>query len=330
MALGAEHVGRRVVVRRMLPGERGPSGGPAMTDVLGILDALTDDTLLVRRDDGEVVTVDRAEVVAAKPVPPRVAGPERLTAEALQVVCAAGWQAPVQEQLGDWLLRAGGGFTGRANSLLPVGDPGVPFDTALRRAGAFYARFGLPTQAQVVVGSAVMDELVTRGWASARPDEADALVQVAPLALPPRRLQVGSSERCDVQLSPSPGGDWLRRYGRSGGADPDLVTSLLESGDRVTFAQVGEPAVAIGRAVVTGRWVGLSAVEVEPELRRQGLGSVVVDALLAWGKAHGARSAYLQTLADNGAAVGLYARYGFRTHHSYRYLRPPGGSASSG
>jgi N-acetylglutamate synthase len=290
-----------------------------MTDVLGVLDALTDDSLQVRRDDGEVVTVDRAEVVAAKPVPPRPA-PERISAQALQLVCAAGWLAPLQERLGEWLLRAGGGFTGRANSVLPVGDPGVPLDAALQRVADFYARAGLPTQAQVVVGSDIMDQLLTRGWVSARPDQVDALVQVAPLTRRPGGVRTGRSE---VQLTASPGDDWLRRYGRSGEADPAVVKALLRSGERVTFAQVGEPAVAIGRAVVTGRWVGLSAVEVEPDQRRQGLGSEMVDALLAWGKAHGARSAYLQTLADNSAAVGLYARYGFRTHHSYRYLRPP-------
>jgi N-acetylglutamate synthase len=97
---------------------------------------------------------------------------------------------------------------------------------------------------------------------------------------------------------------------------------VLERGDRVIFARVAEPAVAVGRAVVTDGWLGLSAVEVEPGLRRQGLGSAVVDALLAWGSGRGARYAYVQVLADNDAALALYARRGFRTHHSYRYLRP--------
>ena len=34
--LGPHVVGQRVVVRRVVRGETGPSGGPAMTDVLGI------------------------------------------------------------------------------------------------------------------------------------------------------------------------------------------------------------------------------------------------------------------------------------------------------
>jgi N-acetylglutamate synthase len=322
MALRPEDVGRRVVVRRVIPGERGPSGGPAMTDVLGVLDAFTEDLLLVRRDDGEVVSVDRVDVVAAKPVPPRALERHRISSDDLELVCAAGWPAPVQQRLGAWILRAAGGFTGRANSVLPVGDPGLPLDGALERVHDFYTRARLPTQAQAVVGSEVMDALQARDWTRSRPDEADVLVQVVPVdsARRVRRVDAGSPQ---VDMRDTPGDDWLRRYGRSTGADAEVVRSVLVGGERVTFAQVGDPAVAIGRAVVTGDWLGLYAVEVEPESRGNGLGSAIVTALLGWGAANGARSAYLQALADNRAGLGLYAPYGFRTHHSYRYLRPP-------
>jgi ribosomal protein S18 acetylase RimI-like enzyme len=322
MELGPEHVGRRVVVRRVLPGERGPSGGPALTDVLGVLEALTDETLLVRRDDGDVVTVDRVRVVAAKPVPARTSARPRITPEALQIVCEAGWRAPVRERLGDWLLRAADGFTGRANSVLPVGDPGLPLDAALQQVQDFYARVQLRVQAQVIIGSGIADDLQARGWVAARPGQADTLVQVAALAATGPGPYRGSGA-ADVRLSERLDDDWLLRYGRSAGNDPGVVRSVLESGERVTFAQVAEPAIAVGRAVVTRGWLGLSAVEVEVGQRRHGLGSAVVDALLAWGSARGARSAYVQVLADNDAALALYARRGFRTHHGYRYLRPP-------
>jgi hypothetical protein len=69
--LGPHVVGTRVVVRRLLRGQSGPSGGPAMTDVLGTCEAWTDDTVAVRRDDGSLVEIPLADVVAGKPVPPR-------------------------------------------------------------------------------------------------------------------------------------------------------------------------------------------------------------------------------------------------------------------
>ena len=70
MALSIADVGRRVVERRVLPGERGPSGGPAFTDVIGILEAWEDDHVVVRREDGSAVHIARADVVAAKTIPP--------------------------------------------------------------------------------------------------------------------------------------------------------------------------------------------------------------------------------------------------------------------
>lgn len=68
-------VGQRVVVRRALPGERGPSGGPALTDVVGILAAWGDQTLSVRRETGDLVTIPLADIVAGKPVPPKPSRP---------------------------------------------------------------------------------------------------------------------------------------------------------------------------------------------------------------------------------------------------------------
>jgi hypothetical protein len=71
VALTRADVGRRVVVRRVLPGERGPTGGPALTDVLGVLEQWDDDDhLVVRRKDGSTVRIALADVVAAKTVPP--------------------------------------------------------------------------------------------------------------------------------------------------------------------------------------------------------------------------------------------------------------------
>ncbi len=69
--LGPEVVGRRVVVRRVLRGQTGPTGRPAMTDVLGTCEAWADGEVRVRTADGELVVIATADIVAGKPVPPR-------------------------------------------------------------------------------------------------------------------------------------------------------------------------------------------------------------------------------------------------------------------
>ena len=73
--LGPHVVGVRVVIRRILPGETGPTGGPAFTDVLGVCerwDSGPDGDAVVRRADGTVLTIPQALIVSGKPVPPRM------------------------------------------------------------------------------------------------------------------------------------------------------------------------------------------------------------------------------------------------------------------
>jgi GNAT superfamily N-acetyltransferase len=69
--LGPHVVGQRIVVRRLVPGETGPTGGPAFTDLLGVCLSWSDGECVVQPEDGPAVTIPLALVVSGKPVPPR-------------------------------------------------------------------------------------------------------------------------------------------------------------------------------------------------------------------------------------------------------------------
>src|SRR5665213_1730340 len=129
--LSPDDVGARVSVRH-----RRPDG---VVDVVGDLDFLDADQLAVRQRDGALVTVPRRDVVAA-----RVVGPSMRSAIELEAVSGRSWHALEQEWLGQWWLRAAGGFTARANSVFVLGDPGVALDDALESAGDWYRRRELP------------------------------------------------------------------------------------------------------------------------------------------------------------------------------------------
>ncbi len=329
MPLTAADIGTRVVVRRRLAGQVGPSGGPALADVLGVLEGFDDAEVAVRREDGTLVRFRRDELVTGKPVPPRVATLLRVSADRLESIADAGWPATTVENVGAWRLRAAGGFTGRANSALPAGDPGLPVGAALDRVREFYDRRGLPPLLQVVVGSGLERELPAAGWQIARHEEG-VLVQVASVAQArraARRLRPGGAVG-PVLLSGTLTAGWIGLYGRTGAVPREVLEHVLAGPEQVCLASIEDPPAAIGRAVVTGDWLGLSAVEVTADRRREGLARRVVDALLAWGAEHGATSAYLQTLPANAAALALYERYGFVTHHRYRYWRPVDTSAA--
>ncbi|MGW1975952.1 GNAT family N-acetyltransferase [Streptomyces sp. NPDC001889] len=313
-------VGKRVSIRRLVD----PTGeGGRFTDTIGVLTSWDNGVLLITQRGGESVGVPEETVVAGKVVP---AAPARRRGPAtdfteLSRVTARAWQPVESERLGEWELRAAGGFTRRANSVLPAGDPGLPLDEALARVGAWYAARELPPYVQAATGAAGTQEtlcagLEARGWRR----EVSADVRIGGLA-PVADLDA-EVER--VALARSFDEAWLRRYQRSGVAGAHVL-KVLGSGPSVWFASVagpGEVPAAIGRCVVDGRWAGFMAVEVDPAHRRQGLARAVMTALARRALAEGASAAWLQVESDNEAARALYQGMGFETHHSYHHFRP--------
>lgn len=278
--------------------------------------------LLITRRTGEAVRIAESALVAGKTVPAAPArrrGPAATFPELARATARA-WQPPESERLGEWTLRAAGGFTRRANSALPLGDPGLPLDAALDRVRDWYAARELPAYVQAATGAADTQELLCaelerRDWRR----EVSAEVRIAALA-PIGDLDADVDA---VRLDRSFDEDWLRRYQRSGEPGPQVL-KVLGSGPSVWFASVpgtGDIPAAIGRCVVDGRWAGFMAVEVDPAHRRRGLATSVMTALARRALDEGASAAWLQVEADNGGARALYDGMGFAVHHHYHHYR---------
>ncbi|MFF7334538.1 GNAT family N-acetyltransferase [Streptomyces sp. NPDC090306] len=322
----AGDVGKRVSVRRSAePG----TPGSKFTDTVGVLASWDDGVLLITRKDGRTVRIPETALVAGKVVPPAPArrrGPAA-SYEEIARVAARSWRPVESERLGEWELRAASGYTRRANSVLPLGDPGLPLDDALAAVRAWYAGRGQPAYVQTATGGegteeVLCAELERRGWWR----EVSAEVwtgALAPLA--------DREERTPVALARRPDEAWLARYQRKGLGE--VALKVLGSGPSVWFATVpgdgpGALPAAIGRCVVDGRWAGFSAVEVDPALRRRGLATDVLAALAARALEEGASAGWLQVESENTGALALYAGLGFAAHHSYHHYREPDPSGS--
>lgn len=319
-------VGRRVSVRRVV-GTR--QGRPVFTDAVGMLESTGATEVTLRLRDGSRVVIARDSIVAARAVPVRGL---QLSGRELEQIAALGWRALATEQLGDWLLRAGDGFTGRANSVLLLGSPGIALSEAVEHVGAWYAAHGLPAMFQVPLpDSAATDRwLAERGWTTGN-DVRMLVADLEPLldsgAWAPRPV-TQSRQPWAVQVDDRPDEPWLACYHYRGGDLPGNARTVIENGDRLGFASVRSTAdptqvLAIARGSVDRRWLGVTAVEVTPDLRRRGLARVLLEALARWAGALGAHSCYLQVAADNAPALALYARAGFVDHHRYHYRLPP-------
>jgi N-acetylglutamate synthase len=282
-------IGHRVVIRRLVPGETGPSGGPAMTDVLGICTSWNDTACTVQPESGPQVRIPLAEIVTGKPVPPRASVRQRVSPRDAQVRAFALFPDLETVPLGDWILRRSPTATARrANSVLAFGPSGVEGDV-----DAVVAHYDRPVAA-VLPDSAEEWLFRDHGW-DLESTDADTSFQVAGTATALRALPKTSVE-AEVELEVSQGH---------------------------AIARIG--GVANGYAGTDGEWLGFGGLWVDPAERRGGLGLAIIGAFLDWGASQGATTAYLQVLSDNEPALRLYERLGFREHHRYRYLTPAGG-----
>lgn len=256
-----------------------------MTDVLGICLRWSDGECVVQPEEGPAVTIALDLIVSGKPVPPRPSPRFRVTPRECQLRALALWPDLVTEPLGNWVLRSSETSTARrANSVLAFGPPGV--EDAYDRVVAHYER----PVASVEPGSPEQALFLDRGWVVESHD-ADSVFQLASVARLARALP------------------------------HDLAPATLEPlGPGLVRARIDD--VATGVAAYADDWVGFRAVEVGPAHRGSGLALAVMAALVEWGAAQGATTAYLQVLGDNAPARKLYEGMGFATHHSYCYLTP--------
>jgi ribosomal protein S18 acetylase RimI-like enzyme len=317
--------GMRVVVRRSI--------GHGVTDALGDLVAVDDETVSVRTRRG-VETINRAAVVAAKEVPPKPArrGAPHLAISMhdLERIMVEGWPPLERAELGGWLLRAGAGFTGRANSVLPLGDPGVSLTAAIDHCESWYDQRGLRRHLFALFGPAgfaVDDdplgrELLARAY---EPFNPTAVLTAATRALPPE-LPHPSGAR--VRLEPEPSPPWWDAWASDEGRPNH--TRAMRSAARVVMSgspdqvfaslEVGGAVVGIARLAFAQGWAGVFALHVAPEHRRSGVAVQLMGALADASRERGVRSMYLQVLKSSSPARALYERLGFSTHHEYRYL----------
>jgi ribosomal protein S18 acetylase RimI-like enzyme len=337
-------VGARVVIRLRLPETEVPEGGPRHTDVVGHVRSLDETAVVVDTRSGEV-TVPRDRIVLAKRVPPAPVRKHRtapapsppisgagaassaIGIDELQVLMTAGMPPLDSQHVGEWLLRSAEGYTGRANSALAVGDPGMPPAEAVDRVAAWYAEHGQPALIQLPhrpgenpAASALGSLLVTRDWRFVT----RTLVMTKPAS------PAVSTERVPIDISDTPSDDWWLSASPRSLEHRDTLARVLARIPEAAYltAYVDGTAVGHARLAFTGRWSGVFDLHTDPSVRRRGVARALMAGASQLAVDQRIPLQYLQVAAENEAAVRLYRSLGWQVHHEYHYATADSGARS--
>ncbi len=217
-----------------------------------------------------------------------------------------------------WALRFAEGYTGRANSVIPLHPSSLSFAEKVDYCEQTYSRQGQNTAFKLtaVVEPGLDEFLAERGYTK-KPPTCIHRLDLATLDPP-----TFESVICQTNLSK----EWLAAYctlhdieARRFSLVERMLNNVIPPHCFIALHEKGEIA-SIGMAVYERGYVGLYGIATFPAFRNRGLGRQLVLHLLAWGKANGATKSYLQVVADNSTALRLYTRLGFQEigHYWYR------------
>ena len=308
LPLPLERIGHRFSIRL-----HDPAGG--YRDVVG---HLRTSTSLINRK-GEEISFDPEQIFVWREIVERthLAGkgaPLTLRVLELDQICNLTWPATEELENSGWLMRATGGVTNRANSILPLVtnlETGALTDFAekLQSAQEFYQKRNLPTIFQVALPTWQILSEKLRSIGAVETLHGNTMVTdlISSKQIVPAGFEIVQSDQFSDE--------WL-------GVNPTPGIEKILSGCAATYLSglKNGKAIATCRIALAKGWSSITRVFVHQDFRGQGLGKAIVAAALEASFEQGATKALLQVEANNAIAIGVYESLGFNFHHEYSYL----------
>ena len=301
-----DHIGKRLTIRL-----HEASGG--YRDIVGILESPS----TLRHKDGREITFSQNEIALYREIIPlsESAGkgaPLSIRIIELEKLLNSTWSATEQFMHGQWLFRASGKYTMRANSVLPQGAPpfGKPekeINEAIKDVITFYSErdlepiFHLP----LPLYEELFNYLIAHGWR----EKLRAQVQVIDIPV----SEIDSD--LVLEVSATCNSEWLLVQG-----DEKLLDIMDKTQALYYILKKQDTAVAVLRAGISDDWAVISRLFVKPEYRGNKFSQELMHLVFRDLRSAGITKAALQVDLSNEAAMALYKGLGFRKHHEYSYV----------
>ena len=298
--LGA--IGKRVTIRL-----HEPNGG--YRDIVGILQS--ERQLITSKSKTNTFSPDEIAIWREiKPLPDLAGKGAPLSQRIIELekLSDLTWPAEQNIEFGKWQLRISDGFSMRANSVLPIGEPPIDLAAAVAQVVKIYRENKLRPTFSIALP--IFDELdrylEQDGWNL----KIDANFLIRDIGT----VEVSNHPEFLIEILDYPSKVWLELN-----SDQPLEKLMRRYPARYGAIKIGEQVVAVGRIATLGNWSIVTRLFVNPSFRGKGVAKILMNNLLAAASKDGATKVALQVDDENGAALALYQSMGFRTHHKFVY-----------
>ena len=298
--LGA--IGKRVTIRL-----HEPSGG--YRDIVGILQS--EHELITSKSKTISFSPDEIAIWREiKPLPDLAGKGAPLSQRIIELEKLSDLTWPAQEivEYGKWRLRISDGFSMRANSVLPIGEPPIDLASAIDEITNIYREKKLKPTFSIPLP--IFDELdrylEQHGWNI----KIDANFLIRDIGA----IEVSSDPQFSIEILDYPSEEWLETN-----SDQPLEKIMRRYPARYGAIKIGEQIIAVGRIATLGSWSIVTRLFVNPSFRGKGVAKNLMNNLLSAAVSDGATKVALQVDNENGAALALYQSMGFTTHHKFVY-----------
>ncbi len=228
------------------------------------------------------------------------------------------WPALQTIQYDGWILRFANGVTKRANSVSMLYPSAIDPEEKINFCESLYQSQNITPCFKITAINDPADMDDRLGFREYFIHSTISFQTLNILKIPPEPFD-------ELHIETELNSRWMDHFIRMNEFDParkstyiGIMNMLLLPKCLVSLAR-GQETIGVGLGVLEGSFLGLFDIVVAKAYRKTGLGYLIVENILRWGRKYGAETAYLQVLTDNIPALTLYEKMGFKEAYQYWY-----------
>mgnify|MGYP003370745745 FL=1 len=240
-----------------------------------------------------------------------------MTIKQIEDMSLNAWPSHKMELYDGWILRFSYFYTHRTNSVEQFGISTLPWREKIPYCEAVYQRLGTPAIFKIspLVSPDFDYVLENRGY---RIEHTTNVMTLELNDTVPGRF----SDK--VQISEQISQEWIESLFDlkkmtnpiHRAVVPSMYQAILKETLCASITQNGE-IVATGLGILDRDYIGIYAIHVREDYRKNGYARQLLGTLLLEGQKKGAQRAYLQVVEGNHPARSLYEAFGFRYFYTY-------------